>query len=238
MWLETIILVIPLIVGILQVLKKFEVIDDLTEDFNDWITERSRSTGRGSSLPSKAARYTLVPLYSLFTTIHDLTTNIRDSALRSGIRAASYLYLVAFLFVIFITVGYKVLILALLVFAVLVAFALLQSILPGRKSAAASGSSDGFVELIWPYFRSDSMKESVAGLFDVESIDVDYTGNVTTYKDGTSPGRAVIGRVDQHGHIYDTRPEAAVKVGWIDDRGRLVGDRIIHRQDPSGAGAE
>jgi hypothetical protein len=230
MWIETIILLIPLIVGIVQALKKYDAIDDLTENFNDRITEKSRNTGCGDTLAAKAARYTLIPLFSLFTSIHDLTENIRDLGLKSGIRIASYLYLVAFLFVIFITVGYKVLILALGIFVLLIAFALLRSFLPGRRSKASGDSSQDFVEKIWPYFRSDSTRERVAGFFDVPEIDVDYTGNVWTYENGASPGKKKIGRVDQLGQIYDTRHEAAVKIGWIDDRGRVIGDQIINPQ--------
>lgn len=225
MLIETIILLIPLIVGILQIGKKYEAIDDLTEDFIDWISAQGRKTGRPDTLLSRAARYTLVPLFSLFTTIHDLTRNIRDAGIRSGIRVASYLYLVAFLFVIFITIGYKVLLLALGVFVLLIVYVLLSRILPGRRAGAADGSSPEFVEKIWPYFRSDSTRAHVAGLFDVTQIDVDYTGIITTYHEGASQGKKVIGRVDQHGQIYDTRREAAVKLGSIDDLSRGTDER-------------
>ncbi len=229
MWIEIIILLVPLIVGGIQAYKKYDAVDDFTENYNDWITEKSRNTGRGNTLPAKIARFTLVPFYSLFTTIHDLTENIRDFGLRSGIRIAAYLYLVAFLFVIFITIGYKVLILAVLAFVLLIAFVLIRNSLPGRRSTAFGDSSEGFVEKIWPFFRSDSTRERVAGLFDVAQIDVDYTGNILTYEKGAAPGKKKIGRVDKHGHIYDTRRAAAVKIGWIDDQGRVIGDRIINR---------
>ncbi len=230
MWVETIVLLIPLIVGAVQALKKYEAIDDLTENFNDWITEKSRRTGRGNNTPAKIARFTLVPLYSLFTTIHDLTENIQDFGLRAGIRIASYLYLVAFLFVIFITIGWKVLILAVAAFVLLIVFVVIRNSLPGRRSTTFSDSSQNFVEKIWPFFRSDSTRERVAGLFDVEQIDVDYTGNILTYEKGDKPGKKKIGRVDKHGHIYDTRSAAAVKVGWVDERGRVIGDRVINRE--------
>ena len=226
MLIETIILLIPMIAGILQAVKKFDVIDDLTERFIDWITTKSSQTGQSDALASKVTRCTLVPVFSLFTTIHDLTRSIRDFGLRSGVRIASYLYLVAFLFVIFITVGYKVLLLALGVFALLIACVLLSKILPGHRTGVSGDSSQGFVEKIWPYFRSDSARAHVAGLFDVPQIDVDYTGTITTYHEGASQGKKVIGRVDQHGQIYDTRREAAVKLGSIDDLSRGTDERI------------
>ena len=225
MWIEIIILLIPLIAGVIQALKKYDAVDDFTENLNDRITEKIRNTGRGNTLGAKTARYTLIPLFSLFTTIHDLTEKIPDFGLRSGIRIASYLYLVVFLFVIFITFGYKVLILALVLFALLIVFVLVSNFLPGRKSTELGDSSQGFVEKIWPYFRADSTRERVAGLFDVQQIDVDYNGNVLTYDNGDSPGKKIIGHVDQHGSIYDTRSAASKKIGWIDNQGCVIGDR-------------
>jgi hypothetical protein len=114
-----------------------------------------------------------------------------------------------------------------LIFALLVAFALLSRFLPGRKSTGAAASSGEFVERIWPYFRSDSTKAAVAVLFGVSKIDVDYTGNVNAYTEETSPGRKIIGRVDHLGYIYDTRQEAAVKLGSLDDQGRVIGERVL-----------
>lgn len=225
MWVEIIILLIPLIAGVTQVLKKFDAVDDFTENVNDWIIEKIRSTGRGNTLGAKTARYTLIPLFSLFTTIHNLTENIPDYGLRSGIRIASYLYLAVSLYVIFITFGYKVLILTLVVFALLIVFVLVSNLLPGRKSTELGDSHQGFVEKIWPYFRADSTRERVAGLFDVQQIDVDYTGIVMTYDNEGSPGKKKIGHVDQHGSIYDTRNAASIKIGWIDDHGCVIGNK-------------
>ena len=226
MWIETLILLLPLTVGVAQARKKYDVIDDFTENLNDWIAHKIRKAGRGNTLAAKTAQFTLIPLISVFATIHDLTDHIRDFGIKSGIRIAAYLYLVIFLFILFITFGYKVLFFMIVVFALLSAVVLLRNFLPKRHAMTCADSAEDFVERIWPYFRADSTRKKVAGLFDVQQIDVDYTGKILAYDHGDSPGKRKIGLVDQHGHIYDTRNAATIRLGRIDSQGDVIGERL------------
>jgi hypothetical protein len=228
MWIDILVLLIPLTVGVFQTLKKYDLIDDFTENLNDWIKEKMRNNSRSNTLAAMTVRYSLIPFLSLFIIIHDLTEDIRDFGLKSGVRIASYLYLMVFLFVVSITFGYKVLFLMLIALLLLNVFMLLHNHFPQRHTNAAGDSSQDFVETIWPFFRADSTRERVAGLFNVPQIDVDYTGNILAYDRGDSPGKKKIGRVDQLGHIYDTRHAASKKVGWINEHGHVVCDSIIN----------
>ena len=228
MWIDILVLLIPLAIGAAQALKKYDLIDDFTENLNDWIEDRIRKNGSRDTLAAMTVRYSLIPFLSLFIIIHDLTENIRDFGLKSGVRIASYLYLMVFLFVVSITFGYKVLFLMLTALVLLNVFMLIHNHLPKRHTTAAGDSSQDFVETIWPFFRADSTRERVAGLFNVPQIDVDYTGNILAYDRGDSPGKKKIGRVDQLGHIYDTRHAASKKVGWINEQGHVICDSIIN----------
>lgn len=227
MWIDILVLLIPLVVGVTQAFKRYDVVDDFTENCNAWIAEKINNNSRGDTLAALSVRYTLVPFLFLFIIVYDLTEDIRDFGLKSGIRIASYLYLVMFLVVVSITFGYKVFLLMLVALVLLNLFMLLRKFLAGRRTNVRGESPRDFVEKIWPYFRVDSTRARVADLFNVSQVDVDYTGNILAYNRGDSPGKKKIGWVDPLGQIYDTRNAASERIGCIDDHGRVIGARII-----------
>jgi hypothetical protein len=224
---EFLILILPLAAGAVQAFTKTEAVFAFTEDFHGWLGRRCRAIQAGESLLHKIARFTLVPTYSLFMTINDLTANIADFGLRSGVRIASYLYLVTFLVIIVLTFGYKVFILAIFGLGLFLALVMLRRTLGGRRPAGRGVKRLSFVEGIWPSFRSDSARRRVARLLDVPSVEVEYTGDIFACADGAATGKTKVGTVDDTGKIYDTRRGSAELVGWVDDQGRVIGDRII-----------
>lgn len=233
MLIETIFIVMPFFVGLAQVFLKLEAVYKFTEDCDEWINKKYRNVLQGGN---KISRYTLIPLYSLFITINDLTRNISNIWLQSGIRTAAYLYLFGIFFLIFITFGYILLIIALIIFCVLVAvFTLIRSLESRREAESlrmlskhSDGVSQTFVENIWPFIKSDSTKAIVANLFDVQKIEVDYKGRIFENEFSPLPDDTKIGGFDKKGDIYDTRKGNPEKLGNIDAKGKVMDAR-----DPS-----
>jgi len=229
MWLEIIVLLIPLVMGFVQAFVKQDAMADRTENVVAWLEYKNRRVSSGNSIFARIAQYSVHLLYSLFRTIHDLTAGIADRGIRSGIRLAAYLYLLVFLFILLITFGYKIILLAVAGLGLFLVLIMLMRRLSAHKSFRSGDPSGGFVENFWPFFRSDSTKSQVAVLFEVNRIDVDYTGDILSPGSGPSSGKKRIGRVDKKGRIYDTRKRAAEQIGWIDAHGRVIGDRLINR---------
>jgi hypothetical protein len=228
MEIEITVMLVPLVMGIVQALAKHDGIDAITENFVAWLGSKNRKVSSGNSIFARTGRFSVYLLYSLFRTIHDLTVGIGDYGVRSGIRLAAYLYLLVFLFILLITFGYKIILLAVAGLGLFLGLMMLMRVLSAHKSLRSGDPSGGFVENIWPFFRSDSTRSKVAGLFEVSRIDVDYTGDILAPGSGQSPGKKRIGRVDKNGLIYDTRKQAAEQIGRIDADGRVVGDRLIN----------
>ena len=183
MLIEIILIVMPCLIGLVQVIFKLDAVHEFSEDCYDWINKKYRNILQGDN---KIARYTLVPVYSLFITINDLTGHISNIWLQSGIRIAAYLYLIGIFFLIFITFGYILLIIVFLILVALIALLALRSVNESRKeqkslkdlSKHSDGVSQTFVENFWPLLKSDSTKEEVAYLFDVQKIEVDFKGRI------------------------------------------------------------
>jgi hypothetical protein len=239
MLIEIILIVMPFLIGLAQVFLKLEAVYRFTEDCNDWINKKYSNVLHGGN---KIARYTLMPLYSLFTTINDLTENISNIWLQSGIRIASYLYLLGILFLLFITFGYVLLIIALVVVCALIAVLALRSFFENRKEAKSlevlSKHSDEvsqtFVEKIWPFIKSETAKEEVAHLFDVQKIEVDYKGRIFENEFSPLPDEMKIGCFDKKGDIYDTRRGIFEKIGTIDAQGTIIDARGNKKGAPEG----
>jgi hypothetical protein len=239
MLIETIFIVMPFLVGLAQVFLKLEAVFKFTEDCDEWINEKYRNVLHGGN---KILRYTLIPLYSLFITINDLTGNISNIWLKSGIRIASYLYIFGILFLMFITFGYILFIIAFLVIGVLVAVLALSHILESRKEEKSlrnlikhsDGVSQTFIENIWPFIKSDTKKEEVANLFDVQKIEVDYKGRIFENEFSPLPDDTKIGCFDKKGDIYDTRKGNPEKLGNIDTKGNVIDAREIKKNIPDG----
>ena len=235
MLIESIFIVMPLLVGLTQVFFKLEAVYKFTEDCDEWIDKKYSNVLQGGN---KISRYTLIPLYSLFITINDLTANISNIWLQSGIRIAAYLYLLGILFLIFITFGYILFIIAFVVIGVLVAVLALSHILESRKEEKSlknlikhsDGVSQTFIENIWPFIKSDSTKERVANLFDVQKIAVDYKGRIFENEFSPLPDDTKIGGFDKKGDIYDTRKGNPEKVGNIDAQGKVTDSRDLSRE--------
>jgi hypothetical protein len=232
MWLETIVLLVPLVLGGIQALSKHDAVDEMTENFMAWLESKNRNVSSDDSILAKSGRFSVELFSTLFRTIHDLTAGVGDYGLRSGIRLAAYLYLFAFLFILLITFGYKVIILVVIVLGLLLVLAMLMRGLEARKSKRPEGPDRDFIEKIWPYFKTDSARSGVAGLFNVGSIEVDYTGEILALGTEQTPGGKRIGRVDKNGHIYDTREQAAERIGRINDQGQVVSDRPTRPRYP------
>lgn len=230
MLLEMIFLIGPLAMGLLQAIAKFEAIDELTENYHDWLVRRNRlhSTGKGKF--DKIARQTLVPWNSLFISVHDLTTNIKNWGLQSGIRLASYIYLYAFLLLILVTIGKGLFLIALIGNAAFALLFLLRKIskenAPNKTRRANIGldgkqSSSVFVTKYYPFFVSENNKIKVCQLMDVERIEVDYQGKIFT-NGSQYLGKTKIGYVDNAGNIYDMRERKPLKIGRIDTNGQIT----------------
>lgn len=227
---DIIFILMPLLIGLAQVFLKLEAVYKFTEDCDEWINRKYKNILEAGN---QILRYTLIPFYSLFITINDLTRNISNIWLQSGIRIAAYLYLFGILFLLFITFGYILLILTLLVIGVLVIVLALNRVLERRKeektirelSQHSDGVSIPFVENIWPFLKSDTTREEVANLFNVQKIEVDYKGRIFENEFGPLPDDTKIGRFDTKGNIYDTRKGNPEKLGQIDAQGEVAGVR-------------
>jgi hypothetical protein len=227
MLIEIILIVMPFLIGLSQVFLKLDSIYKFTEDCNDWINKKYRNIIHGDN---KIARYTLMPLYSLFITINDLTGNISNIWLQSGIRITAYLYLIGILFLIFITFGYILLIIVFLSLAALITVLALRNILESRKetqslkdlSKRSDGVSETFLENIWPFIKSDTAKEEVANLFNVQKIEVDYKGRIFENEYSPLPDDTKIGCFDKKGDIYDTRKGDPKKLGSLNTQGKII----------------
>ena len=239
MLLEMIFLFGPLVIGLLQAFVKFEAVEELTDNYHDWMVRRNRvhSTGKGKF--DKIARQTLVPWNSLFISVHDITDNIRDWGLQSGIRLASYIYLYAFLLLILVTIGKGLFIIALIGNVVFALLFLLRRV-SGESSSQQKGSakvnirhnddekSSNFVTKFYPFFVSENNKTRVSQLLDVERVEVDYKGKI--YTDGSQYlGKTMVGYVDNAGNIYDMRERKPLKVGMIDTNGHITGAAGRHQ---------
>ncbi|MGD9346402.1 MAG: hypothetical protein PVH84_11095 [Candidatus Aminicenantes bacterium] len=239
MLIEIILIMTPFLIGLAQVFFKLDAVYKFTEDFDEWIDNKYKNVLEGGN---KIARYTLMPLYSLFITINDLTGNISDIWLQSGIRIASYIYLLGILLLLFLTFGYVLLIIALLVVCALIAVLGLRSVLQNRKEAKSlevlSRHSDEvsqtFVENIWPFIKSETAKDEVAHLFDVQKIEVDYKGRIFENEFSPLPDEMKIGCFDKKGDIYDTRMGCFEKIGTIDTHGTIIDARENEKSPPGG----
>jgi len=240
MYPEIVIFVVPLLIGYVLTFLKIEALHEFTENIHIWLNRHLRNIHSGKSKTSKIERVTTAPLYSLFITINDLTSNISNIGVKSGIRIAAYLYLIGFLIFIFMILGHFLFLLALITISILLALLVVRYISKGRKKVTSKGISgkhfEGqsitFVESIWPLFRTRVTKEKVEELFDVEKIEVDYEGDIFAF-DLSSPSavRIKIGCVDKNGGIYDTRKETPEKIGSIDTLGRVIDERRLDIDD-------
>ena len=230
MLLEMIFLIGPLTIGLLQAFAKFEAIDELTENYHDWLVRSNRVHLTGKAKFDKIARQTLVPWNSLFIAVHDLTNNIRNWSLQSGIRLASYIYLYSFLLLILVTIGKGLFLIALIGNAVFGLLFVLRKISKESTPKKTSGvnirldgnqSSSVFVTKYYPFFVSENNKTKVSQLMDVERIEVDYQGKIFT-NGSQYLGKTKIGYVDNAGNIYDMRERKPLKIGRIDTNGQIT----------------
>lgn len=239
MLLEIILIVMPFLIGLAQVFLKLETVYKFTEDCEEWTNKKYRNVHQGDN---KIARYTLMPLYSLFVTINDLTGNISNIWLQSGIRIASYLYLLGILFLLFITFGYVLLIIVLLAICALIAILALRGVLEKRKeekslerlSKQSDEVSQRFVDNIWPFVKSETAKAEVANLFNVQKIEVDYKGRIFENEFSPLPDETKIGCFDKKGEIFDTRRGSFEKIGKIDAKGTIIDAREIKKRASNG----
>jgi hypothetical protein len=232
MLIAIIFIVMPFLIGLAQVFLKQESVYEFTEECEVWVYKKYSNVLRGGN---KILRFTLMPLYSLLITINDLTGRISNIWLKSGMRIAAYLYLLGTLFLIFITFGYIILIFVLLVIGALIAVFTLRRTLESRKEAKSleilSKHSDEvsqtFVDNIWPFVKSETAKEKVANLFDVQKIEVDYKGRIFENEFSPLPDEMKIGCFDKKGVIFDTRKGSLEKIGKIDAQGKIIDSREI-----------
>jgi hypothetical protein len=230
MSIDIVIILMPLLIGLAQVFLKLEAVYKFTEDCDEWINRKYKNVLQEGN---KISRYTLVPFYSLLITTNDLTRNISNIWLQSGVRIAAYLYLFGILFLIFITFGYILFILALLIIGVLLVVLALSRVLERRKeektirelSQHSDRVSIPFVENIWPFLKSNTTRQEVANLFEVQKIEVDYKGRIFENEFSPLPDDTKIGRFDTKGNIYDTRKGNQEKLGQIDAHGDVVDAR-------------
>jgi hypothetical protein len=82
-----------------------------------------------------------------------------------------------------------------------------------------------FVENIWPFLKSNTTRQEVANLFEVQKIEVDYKGRIFENEFSPLPDDTKIGRFDTKGNIYDTRKGNQEKLGQIDAHGDVVDAR-------------
>jgi len=196
-----------------------------------WLATKNRNILSGKSFGSKIARYTLVPLYSLFIALNDLTKNISDVWLRTAIRITAYLYLIGSLYIIVVSLA-----LGLLVFAVIAVLSVVVVLLrkeyrkyqkeavPKRDSGrSADKKSAAFVTKFWPFFISGNTKAKVGELFYSEEIKVDYKGRIFFADQTQLAPENIIGFIDGDGNIFDARKRIPKKIGKIDDRGNVSG---------------
>ncbi len=237
---EIVIFVVPFLVGFILTFLKIEALDEFTENIHVWLSRRYRNIQYEKSKTSKVARFTIGPLYSLFITINDLTSNIDNTGVKSGIRIGAYLYLIGFLIFIFMTLGHFLLLLALIAIGISSALFVVKHVSRKREEVTSKGIStkqfEGqsitFVESIWPLFRIRVTKEKVEELFNVEKIEVDYEGDIFAFDlNSQSAVKVKIGCVDKNGGIYDTRKETPEKIGTIDTRGRVIDERRLREED-------
>ena len=231
MLLEMIFLVGPLAIGLVQVFAKFDAIDQGTQNFHDWLVRRNRDFLTGNGKFDKIARQTLVPWNTLFITVHDLTDDIRNWGLQSGIRLTSYIYIYTFLLLILVTIGKGLFIIALIgnvLFAILLLLrktsddSLRQQIGPKVNIGLDDEKSSGFVTKYYPFFVAENNRNKVGQLLNVDKIEVDYQGKIFT-TDNQYFGRTKIGYVDGTGNIYDMREKKPLRIGWVDTRGNIEG---------------
>ncbi len=234
-----ILLLTPLLIGYFLVFLKIEAVYYFTEDFYDWLIQKSRNIRSGRGRFSSISRFTLEPIYSLLIWVNDLTQNIDNIGAVSGIRIGAYLYLCGAIIFIFSTLGQFFLLLALLGTGVLCASMVLRYVRIKHKEVKTKKTTadpsevrtQTFVETIWPHFRSRVTKEKVEELFHLKEIEVDYEGDIFTNDLTVFPVKTRIGRVDKNGGIYDTRSGIPQKIGRIDSRGDVIAERFIGRDD-------
>jgi hypothetical protein len=234
-----ILLLAPLLIGYSLVFLKIEAIYDFTEDFYDWLSQKSRNIRSGKSKFANLSKFTLEPVYSLLISINDLTRNMDNIGAISGIRIGAYLYLFGALIFIFSTLGQFFLLLALLGTGALGVSVVLRYVSIKHKAIKTTKTSANhfeaqkqtFVETIWPHFRSRVTKEKVEEMFHLKEIEVDYEGDIFTNDLTIFPVRTRIGRVDKNGGIYDTRSGIPKKIGRVDSRGEIVAERFCGRDD-------
>jgi hypothetical protein len=236
-------LVVPFIIGYVLVFLKIGAVHAFTVDFCYWLKEKRQNILSGRGKLANIAKFTLEPLYSLLIAINDWTENIDNTGIKSGVRIASYLYLVGILLFIFFTLGQFLFLLALIGVGILLGTVLLKFIQESQEKAKsketqvksqnnqAEGQSLTFVESIWPHFRSRLIKERVEDLFDLKKIEVDYHGDIFSNDITTFPVKTKIGRVDKNGGIYDIRKEMPEKIGSIDVQGNIVDERFFSLDD-------
>jgi hypothetical protein len=231
MLLDIILITAPLIIGIALYFLKIESVYDFTENLYVWLATKNRHILSGDSLGSKIARYTLVPLYTLFITLNEMTANISDVWLRSATRIAAYLYLIGSLFIIVVSLAFGLMVIAIFVILSVVVVLLRKEYRKYQKeSAQKKGSarltdekSSAFVTKFWPFFISGNTKEKVGELFYSEEIKVDYMGRIFFADQTKLTPENIIGYIDSSGNIFDARKRIPKKIGKIDERGNVSG---------------
>jgi Ca2+/Na+ antiporter len=232
MFFDIILISAPIILGLAFYFLKIEAVYDFTENAYIWLASKNRNILSGKSAGSKIARYSLVPLYTLFITLNDLTSNISDVWLRSSIRIMAYLYLIGSLFIIAVSLAYGLMVIAIFVVLSVVVVLLRKEYKKYQKEASqkkrkssrlAGEESSAFVTKFWPFFISGNTKEKVGELFYSEEVKVDYKGRIFFADQTQLTPENIIGYIDSSGNIFDARKRIPKKIGKIDERGNVTG---------------
>jgi hypothetical protein len=236
-------LVIPFLIGYVLVLLKISAVHSCTVDFYYWLKEKRQNILSGSTRFTGLAKFTLEPFYSLLIAVNDWTEYIENTGTKSGVRIASYLYLIGIVLFIFFSLGQFLFLLALIGVGIVLGTVVLNYLRTAPNKIKpiktqdkihekhVEGESITFVETIWPHFRSRKIKNRVEDLFDLKQIEVDYHGDIFSSDIATFPVKTKIGRVDKNGGIYDTRKEIPEKIGSIDVQGNIVDERFFSLDD-------
>ncbi|MFW6130193.1 MAG: hypothetical protein ACOC56_03340 [Atribacterota bacterium] len=231
---ELMILLIPFFIGYFLVFLKIEAVNNFTEKFDEWLKNKKKNI---SEKKSKIPKFTLLPMYSLLTVVNDLTKNIKNTGIKSGIRIASYLWIIGFFILVFIIAGYVLLLIALIIIGLWLLFWILGHILGGTDTEESEkvyvekiNQSPSFVESIYSFLPSKTTKEKTASLFNVKEIDINEDGKLYTEDNSQFPARTEIGYIDEKGNIYDTRKMIKDKVGSIDKKGNIYNEKDMMKE--------
>ncbi len=224
------ILIIPFIIGFLLVFLKIEAIHKFTNKFCEWIIQKNENI---LSKDIKILKFTLSPFYSLLIATNYYTKEIKNDGLKTGIRIATYLWVIGFFIWVYVIIGYFLLIITLVIIGIWLFFWLLGL---GLRDTDKKEAKKVYVQQFkeqppslfetWvPFFSIETTKEKAAKIFSVKELEVNDDGNIFTNDYSQFPSLTKIGYIDEKGRIYDTRDTLIDRVGSIDDKGKIFDER-------------